>query len=80
MKKQTTNQATIHRNQKILISHYSDGSELIPSGITSDFQRNDNLVVGYTRDDEGVINNFPFSQLCMQQPIQLLNNNYATFL
>lgn len=56
MKKQTTNQATIDRNQKIVISHYSDGSELIPSGITSDFQAKENLVVGYTRDDEGIIN------------------------
>lgn len=56
MKKQTTNQATIDQNQKIQISHYSDGSELIPSGIKSDFQTNDNLVAGYTIDDEGIIN------------------------
>jgi hypothetical protein len=60
MKKQTTNpnQATIDQDQKIQISHYSDGSELIPSEIKSDLQSSDNLVAGYTKDDEGIINNY----------------------
>ncbi len=58
MKKTSTNQATIDRAQKRQISHYSDGSELIPSEIKSDLQRHDNLVAGYTKDDEGIINNY----------------------
>lgn len=58
MKKQNTNQATIKRGQKSQIPHYSDGSELIPSEIKSDLQSKDNLVAGYTKDDEGIINNY----------------------
>ncbi len=58
MKKPTTYQATIDRAQKRQISHYSDGSELIPSEIKSDLQSHDNLVAGYTKDDEGIINNY----------------------
>jgi hypothetical protein len=58
MKKQNTNQATMERGQKSQIPHYSDGSELIPSEIKSDLQNNDDLVAGYTKDDEGIINNY----------------------
>jgi hypothetical protein len=58
MKKQTTNQASIGRDQEIQISHYSDGSELIPSEIKSDVQSDENVVAGYTKDDEGIINNY----------------------
>ena len=58
MKKQTKNQATIDNNQKIEMPHYSDGSELIPAGIKSDLESNDNIVAGYTKDDEGIIDNF----------------------
>ena len=58
MKKQTTNPITIDREPKQQISHCSDGSELIPSEIKSDLQSRDNLVAGYTKDDEGIINNF----------------------
>jgi hypothetical protein len=58
MKKQTTNQSIIEPNQKTEIPHYSDGSELIPSEIKPELQNNDDLVPGYTKDDEGIINNF----------------------
>jgi hypothetical protein len=58
MKKQTTNQTTINQEQNRQISHYSDGRELIPSEIKSDLEKNDNLVDGYTKDDEGIINNY----------------------
>jgi hypothetical protein len=38
--------------------HYSDGSELIPAEIKSGIPSDDNFVAGYTRDDEGMINNY----------------------
>ena len=58
MKKQTvrtTRTTTITPDKNAKFVHYSDGSELIPAEIQSDLQRNDNLVAGYTRDDEGII-------------------------
>ena len=58
MKKQTTNQYILNKNQKMQVLHYSDGSELIPAEIKPELQNNDNLVAGYTKDDEGIINNF----------------------
>lgn len=58
MKKQTKNQGLIDQNQKMQIPHYSDGSELIPSEIKPDLQSKDHLASGYTKDDEGIINNF----------------------
>ena len=58
MKKQTTNPITTDQEPKQQVSHYSDGSELIPSEIKSDPQSHDNLVAGYTRDDEGITNNY----------------------
>ena len=58
MKKQTTNPITIDREPKQQISHCSDGSELIPSEIKSDLQSRDNLIAGYTIDDEGITNNY----------------------
>ncbi len=57
MKKQNANQATINQNENIKISHYSDGSELVPSEIISDIQSNKNLVIGYNQDDGGIISN-----------------------
>jgi len=38
--------------------HHSDGSELIPSEAPVELPRQDNLVAGYTKDDEGIINNY----------------------
>jgi hypothetical protein len=58
IKKQTTNQANIDQDQKMQIPHHSDGSELIPAEIKSNLESNDNLVTGYTKDDEGIINNY----------------------
>lgn len=58
MKKQTTNNSIIDQDQKVQIPRYSDGSELIPSEIKSNSQSNNNLVTGYTKDDEGIINNY----------------------
>jgi hypothetical protein len=58
MKKQTINQATIDQDVQIQIPHYSDGSELVPSEIKFDLQSKGNLVAGYTKDDEGIINNY----------------------
>jgi hypothetical protein len=58
MKKQTKNQGLVDQNQKMQIPHYSDGSELIPSEIKPDLQSKDDLAAGYTKDDEGIINNF----------------------
>lgn len=58
MKKPTINQDIIDQNHKTPTPHYSDGSELIPSEIKSEFQGNENLTAGYTKDDEGIINNY----------------------
>lgn len=58
MKKQTKNQDIIDKNHEMQIPHYSDGSELIPSEIKPDLQSKEHLAAGYTKDDEGIINNF----------------------
>ncbi len=58
MKKQTTNPTTTNREPEQQISHYSDGRGLIPAEIKSNLQSHDYLVSGYTRDDEGIINNY----------------------
>jgi hypothetical protein len=58
MKKQTVTTTTNTSNKSANSVHYSDGTELIPSGINSDLQDNDELVKGYTEDDEGLINNY----------------------
>jgi hypothetical protein len=45
-------------------SHHSDGSELIPAEVQANIRHDDTqsidmpFVVGYTIDDEGLINNF----------------------
>ncbi len=38
--------------------HHSDGSELIPSEAPVELPHQDNLAAGYTKDDEGIINNY----------------------
>ena len=59
MKKQTVTTTTNTSNKSANSVHYSDGTELIPSEINSDPQdNNDELVKGYTEDDEGLINNY----------------------
>jgi hypothetical protein len=58
MKKQIVSTPTITPDESAKFAHYSDGSELIPSEIKSDFQSNENLVAGYTKDDEGIINSY----------------------
>ena len=58
MKKQTVSTTTINPDKSAKFVHYSDGRELIPSEIKSELQTNDNFVAGYTRDDEGIINNY----------------------
>jgi hypothetical protein len=40
------------------VVHNSDGSELIPSEVPVELPNQDNLVAGYTKDDEGIINNY----------------------
>lgn len=40
------------------VVHHSDGSELIPSEAPAEFSSQDNLTAGYTKDDEGLINNY----------------------
>lgn len=60
MKQQTLNPTTV-ASDGVEFVHYSDGSELIPSEISSEPQRDGNakiLVSGYTMDDEGIINNY----------------------
>jgi hypothetical protein len=52
MKKQNINTIPVHQN------HPSDGTELIPSEIHSDVDSNEELPLGYTQDDEGLMNNF----------------------
>jgi hypothetical protein len=49
---------TITPEKSVKFVHHSDGSELIPSEIKSDLQKNDDLIAGYTEDDEGIINNY----------------------
>ncbi|TVQ46102.1 MAG: ssl1498 family light-harvesting-like protein [Gloeocapsa sp. DLM2.Bin57] len=58
MKKQPVTTTTTPSNKSANSVHYSDGTELIPSGINSDLEDNDELVKGYTEDDEGLINNY----------------------
>ncbi|ACK74130.1 conserved hypothetical protein (plasmid) [Gloeothece citriformis PCC 7424] len=58
MKKQTVSTTPVTSNQEAKLVHYSDGSELIPSEISLDFQSDNTLILGYTRDDEGIINNY----------------------
>lgn len=58
MKKQTVTTTTIPKDESAKFVHYSDGSELIPSEIQSELHNNVDLVAGYTRDDEGLINNY----------------------
>jgi hypothetical protein len=52
MKKQTVNTIPVHQN------HPSDGTELIPSEVHSDIESNEELPLGYTQDDEGLMNNY----------------------
>jgi hypothetical protein len=40
------------------VAHHSDGSELIPSEAPAELSSQDNLTAGYTKDDEGLINNY----------------------
>jgi hypothetical protein len=58
MKKQTVTTTIITPDEKVESVHYSDGSELIPSEVKSKLQSKENLVAGYTKDDEGIINNY----------------------
>jgi hypothetical protein len=40
------------------VTYHSDGSELIPSEAPTELSSQDNLTAGYTKDDEGLINNY----------------------
>lgn len=58
MKKQNSKTNTITPDKEAKFVHYSDGSELIPSEVNFEHQGEDSLVGGYTKDDEGIINNY----------------------
>ena len=58
MNKQTLSTKTITPDKSATFVHHSDGKELIPSEIKSEFQSAENLDSGYRKDDEGIINNY----------------------
>lgn len=62
MKKQTVSTPVVTPDKKTAkFSHYSDGSELIPSEIAPESQTTPNvqpLKSGYTVDDEGIMNTY----------------------
>lgn len=58
MKKQTVNSTLTTPKIETQSVYYSDGSELIPSEVSSNIQNNNLLVSGCTVDDEGILNNY----------------------
>lgn len=58
MKKQTASTPTVTPDKTEQLAHHSDGSELIPSEINPNLPSEKIMVLGYTMDDEGIINNY----------------------